>query len=111
MKVNGKLTLGENIADNGGVAGSFAAFAKSAESAPPLPGLGLTNKQLFFVSFAQVWCGMATPEKEHMWLLTDVHSPRKARVVGSVSNSKEFSDAFQCNSEARMNPPDKCLLW
>ena len=110
--VNGRLTLGENIADNGGLAGSYAAYARSAGgAAPPLPGLGLTNSQLFFVSFGQVWCGMARPEKEHMWLLTDVHSPRKARVVGSAQNSKDFSDAFGCSAAAAMNPPDKCLLW
>lgn len=109
--VNGKLTLGENIADNGGLAGAYAAYAKSVAAAPPLPGLGLTNNQLFFVSFGQVWCGMARPEKEHMWLLTDVHSPRKARVVGSTQNSKDFSDAFGCSASAAMNPKEKCLLW
>ena len=52
--VNGKLTLGENIADNGGLAGAYAAYTNAAVSEPPLPGVGLSNNQLFFVSFAQV---------------------------------------------------------
>jgi predicted metalloendopeptidase len=109
--VNGKLTLGENIADNGGLAGAYSAYTKASASEPPLPGVGLTNNQLFFVSFAQVWCGMSRPAAEHMSLLTDVHSPKKARVVGSAQNSAAFSEAFQCQPKSPMNPSDKCLLW
>ncbi|XP_009328916.1 PREDICTED: endothelin-converting enzyme 2-like, partial [Pygoscelis adeliae] len=92
-KVNGRQTLGENIADNGGLKAAYNAYKswlqKNGEE-KHLPALGLTNHQLFFVGFAQVWCSVRTPESSHEGLVTDPHSPDKYRVIGMLSNSRDF---------------------
>ncbi|KAL0978496.1 hypothetical protein UPYG_G00171240 [Umbra pygmaea] len=112
--LNGKHTLGENIADNGGLKAAYKAYvnwiAKNGEEAS-LPALGMTNHQLFFVGFAQVWCSVRTPESSHESVITDPHSPPRYRVIGSVSNSHEFSEHFGCKANAPMNPRHKCELW
>ncbi|XP_060925405.1 endothelin-converting enzyme 1 isoform X1 [Limanda limanda] len=112
--LNGKQTLGENIADNGGLKAAYKAYVnwveKNGEEAT-LPALGMTNHQLFFVGFAQVWCAVRTPESSHEGLITDPHSPSRFRVIGTVSNSHEFSKHFGCKSNAPMNPQHKCELW
>ncbi|KAM6434597.1 endothelin-converting enzyme 1 isoform 1-T1 [Liasis olivaceus] len=112
--VNGKHTLGENIADNGGLKAAYRAYrnwVKKNGEEPPLPALGLTNEQLFFVGFAQVWCSVRTPESSHEGLITDSHSPSRFRVIGTVSNSRDFSKHFQCKPGSPMNPPQKCEVW
>ncbi|XP_026571568.1 endothelin-converting enzyme 1 isoform X1 [Pseudonaja textilis] len=112
--VNGKHTLGENIADNGGLKAAYRAYRnwvkKNGEEAS-LPALGLTNDQLFFVSFAQVWCSVRTPESSHEGLVTDPHSPSRFRVIGTVSNSRAFAKHFQCRPGSPMNPLQKCEVW
>ncbi|XP_047439160.1 endothelin-converting enzyme 1 isoform X1 [Mugil cephalus] len=112
--LNGKHTLGENIADNGGLKAAYKAYVnwieKNGEEAT-LPALGMTNHQLFFVGFAQVWCSVRTPESSHEGIITDPHSPSRFRVIGSVSNSHEFSKHFGCKPDALMNPKHKCELW
>ncbi|XP_063001348.1 endothelin-converting enzyme 1 isoform X2 [Elgaria multicarinata webbii] len=112
--VNGKHTLGENIADNGGLKAAYRAYqnwVKKYGAEETLPALGLTNYQLFFVGFAQVWCSVRTPESSHEGLVTDSHSPSRFRVTGTISNSKEFSQHFQCRPGTRMNPLRKCEVW
>ncbi|XP_043919104.1 endothelin-converting enzyme 1 isoform X1 [Protopterus annectens] len=112
--VNGRRTLGENIADNGGLKAAYQAYEKWLKKngeEEMLPALGLTNYQLFFVGFAQVWCSVRTPESSHEGLVTDPHSPSHFRVIGSVSNSKEFSRHFKCPSGSPMNPKKKCEVW
>ncbi|XP_053308030.1 endothelin-converting enzyme 1 isoform X1 [Spea bombifrons] len=112
--VNGKHTLGENIADNGGLKAAYRAYqnwVKMNGKEKLLPSLGLTNDQLFFVGFAQVWCSVRTDESSHEGLITDPHSPPRFRVVGSVSNSKEFAKHFQCPLGSPMNPIRKCEVW
>ncbi|XP_077112455.1 endothelin-converting enzyme 1 [Ranitomeya variabilis] len=112
--VNGKHTLGENIADNGGLKAAYRAYqnwVKEHGEEQVLPSLGLTNDQLFFVGFAQVWCSVRTPESSHEGIITDPHSPSRYRVIGSVSNSREFSRHFQCPDGAPMNPLMKCEVW
>ena len=116
--INGKLTLGENIADNGGLVSSFRAYNawRSQQGAgfeePRLPGLRELNPdQLFFTAFATVWCGTTRPAAAHMRLHTDVHSPAKYRVIGTLSNSEEFSTAFRCGAAAPMNPERRCKVW
>jgi len=113
MHVNGKLTLGENIADNGGLSGAFAAYQrhKSAFKDKRLPGMGLTSEQTFFLSFAQLWCRKARPDITKNQMLTDPHTPGKYRVIGTLQNSKAFSDAYQCKPKSVMNPDVKCKLW
>uniref|UniRef100_A0A8C4YC80 Endothelin-converting enzyme 1 n=1 Tax=Gopherus evgoodei TaxID=1825980 RepID=A0A8C4YC80_9SAUR len=112
--VNGKHTLGENIADNGGLKAAYRAYqnwVKKNGNEEALPTLGLSNNQLFFVGFAQVWCSVRTPESSHEGLITDPHSPSRFRVIGTVSNSKEFSEHFHCPPGSPMNPQKKCEVW
>uniref|UniRef100_A0A8C3GJU6 Endothelin-converting enzyme 1 n=1 Tax=Cairina moschata TaxID=8855 RepID=A0A8C3GJU6_CAIMO len=112
--VNGKHTLGENIADNGGLKAAYRAYQnwlKKNGEEETLPTLGLTNHQLFFVGFAQVWCSVRTPESSHEGLITDPHSPSRFRVIGTVSNSWEFAEHFSCPLGSPMNPPKKCEVW
>lgn len=78
--INGLQTLGENIADNGGLKAAFRAFKSLKDEdktwkSGKLPGLNLTDNQLFFLSFAQVWCDISTPESEHLSAMEDAHSP------------------------------------
>ncbi|KAK2506148.1 LOW QUALITY PROTEIN: hypothetical protein MC885_005386 [Smutsia gigantea] len=90
--VNGRHTLGENIADNGGLKAAYRAYqnwVKKNGAEQTLPTLGLTNNQLFFLGFAQVWCSVRTPESSHEGLITDPHSPSRFRVIGSISNSRD----------------------
>ncbi|XP_036415962.1 endothelin-converting enzyme 1 isoform X2 [Colossoma macropomum] len=112
--LNGKHTLGENIADNGGLKAAYKAYLnwiqKNGEEAT-LPALGMTNHQLFFVGFAQVWCSVRTPESSHEGVITDPHSPSRFRVIGTVSNSHDFSKHFGCRADSPMNPKRKCELW
>ena len=139
QNVSGTLTLGENIADNGGLQTSFFAYkswlAKQASDVePPLPGLNHTHDQLFFLSFAQVsrlpgslwmrrlslilhlltfqvWCSVSTPQANKLQLLEDSHSPARFRVLGVLSNFAEFAQAFQCPAGSPMNPQHKCQVW
>ncbi|KAL6482866.1 hypothetical protein MHYP_G00077380 [Metynnis hypsauchen] len=113
QNVCGISTLGENIADNGGVRQAYKAYKKwrEAEGAEPyLPGLDLNNEQLFFLNFAQVWCGTYRPEYASQSIRTDSHSPLNYRVLGSLQNFDAFSEAFQCKPGSPMNPPVKCRM-
>jgi len=113
-KVKGKQTLGENIADNGGLKSAYHAYldwVKNNGEEKPLPGLDLTHRQLFFVAFSQVWCSNSKPQADQMALLTDPHSPARFRVIGPLSNSIEFSEQFECPKGSRMNPTNKCEVW
>ncbi|XP_048879417.1 endothelin-converting enzyme 1 isoform X2 [Brienomyrus brachyistius] len=112
--LNGRHTLGENIADNGGLKAAYKAYenwVKKNGEERGLPALKLTNRQLFFVAFAQVWCSVRTPESSHEGVITDPHSPSRFRVIGTVSNSLEFSKHFGCPVDSPMNPRSKCELW
>ncbi|XP_065560462.1 neprilysin-like isoform X2 [Artemia franciscana] len=114
MNVNGVTTQGENIADNGGLREAYRAYQRFVSingPEPTLPGLDLTTEQLFFVSYANLWCGAYTPEGLIQIIETDPHSPNKYRVWGPLQNSIEFAEAFQCPNAAPMNPDEKCLLW
>lgn len=112
--VNGRQTLGENIADNGGLKAAYRAYknwVRKNGAEQLLPSLGLSNDQLFFVGFAQVWCSVRTSESSHEGLITDPHSPSRFRVIGSVSNSQEFAEHFRCPPGSPMNPRNKCEVW
>jgi endothelin-converting enzyme/putative endopeptidase len=110
---NGKLTLGENIADLGGMKLAFAAYlaARGGKGAQPLPGSKLTDAQAFFVGSAQVWCGKRRPENERLRVQTDPHSTPRWRVNGPMSNLSEFAEAFQCKQGAKMIRADRCQVW
>ncbi|TSU49999.1 Membrane metallo-endopeptidase-like 1 [Bagarius yarrelli] len=114
QNVSGITTLGENIADNGGVRQAYKAYMKWVDregEEPRLPGLDLNHKQLFFLNFAQVWCGACRPEYAIQSIRTDPHSPLEYRVLGSLQNFEAFSEAFQCQKGSPMNPEDKCRVW
>ncbi|PIK43744.1 putative endothelin-converting enzyme 1 [Apostichopus japonicus] len=112
--VEGRKTLGENIADNGGLKSAFLAYEEWVHengNEKALPGVGLTSKQLFFLGFAQVWCSFSTPEEALLHIMTDHHSPPRFRVIGTLSNSEDFAREFQCPADAPMNPEKKCVVW
>lgn len=115
VHLSGKLTLGENIADLGGIKEAHRAFLSAAqqqgldpksEAAP-----GLTHEQLFFVSFGQIWCTKSTPENDQLMALTDSHSHPRYRVNGPLANLPEFANAFSCQPGAPMRPADQCEVW
>ncbi|KOB64487.1 putative Endothelin-converting enzyme 1, partial [Operophtera brumata] len=90
----------------------FLGFAQSVQPADTLPGLPhYKPDQLFFLGFAQIWCGNSTVGALKSKMVEGVHSPNKIRVIGTLSNSKEFADAWQCPLGAPMNPQHKCVLW
>ncbi|XP_068000978.1 neprilysin [Melanerpes formicivorus] len=112
--LSGINTLGENIADNGGVRQAYKAyenFVSKHGKEKLLPGLEMNHQQLFFLNFAQVWCGTYRPEYAVNAIKTDVHSPGKFRVIGSLQNSPEFSEAFSCTQPSYMDPAKKCRVW
>uniref|UniRef100_A0A3P8RVQ2 Endothelin converting enzyme like 1 n=1 Tax=Amphiprion percula TaxID=161767 RepID=A0A3P8RVQ2_AMPPE len=114
QKVNGRLTLGENIADMGGLKLSYYAYQKWVrEHGPerPLPGLKYTHEQLLFIAFAQNWCMKRRSQSIYLQLLTDKHAPEHYRVIGSVSQFDEFARVFHCSKGSPMNPVDKCSVW
>ncbi|KAF9808055.1 hypothetical protein SFRURICE_017227, partial [Spodoptera frugiperda] len=111
VRLNGKQTLGENIADNGGLKASFHAYldySRTAKVNLTLPGLKYNDRQLFFISFAQVWCSAMTKESTKMQIEKDDHTTAKYRVIGPIANLKEFSEEFNCPIGSKMNPRDKC---
>jgi predicted metalloendopeptidase len=113
--VDGKLTLGENIADLGGLKQSYRAYKKweKEQSAPEATVAGLTPDQLYFVAYAQAWCTVATPEWEKVQVKSDPHSPARFRVNGPVRNLPEFARAFQCEQGQPLypKPDDVCIVW
>ncbi|KAJ8680284.1 hypothetical protein QAD02_016071 [Eretmocerus hayati] len=112
--VNGRQTLGENIADNGGLKAAYHAYLntkKDYKDQLPLPGLNLTHRQLFFLNFAQVWCSTTTSEAMGVQIDKDSHCPAQFRVIGTLSNLEEFSKEFRCPRGSKMNPVHKCEVW
>ncbi|XP_039296930.1 neprilysin-4 [Nilaparvata lugens] len=115
VKVNGLLTLGENMADNGGLQQAYLAYKKSMQNEKTelkLPGFqNFTSDQLFFLGFALNWCEASSKESLLQEVLSDPHAPHRFRVLGSVANSHEFSTAFSCPLGSPMNPKQKCSFW
>jgi len=116
IKVNGKLTLGENLADNGGVVLALHAYKKWAvENGAPtlfkLHGKSYSDMHLFWTAYAQTWCAKQTPEGLAQQVLTDPHSPGRLRVLGPLQNTADFNDEFECAEDSVMNPKRKCYLW
>ncbi|XP_058790751.1 neprilysin-2-like [Phymastichus coffea] len=114
LKVNGKNTQGENIADNGGIKEAYFAYEeyeKTHEQELGLPGLSYTSRQLFWINAANIWCDKSRPENLEHVINTDVHGPAEIRVIGTFSNIPEFSRDFNCPVGSRMNPIEKCTVW
>jgi putative endopeptidase len=106
LHVNGKLTLGEDIADLGGLKIAYAALERAIAGKRPAPIDGFTPEQRFFLSWAQVWRRKARPEAERQQVLTDPHAPSHWRVNGPLANMPEFAKAFGCTSSDAMVRPD-----
>ncbi|XP_062987490.1 endothelin-converting enzyme-like 1 isoform X1 [Elgaria multicarinata webbii] len=114
QRVNGKHTLGENIADMGGLKLAYYAYQKWVrEHGPenPLLWLKYTHEQLFFIAFAQNWCIKRRSQSIYLQVLTDKHAPEHYRVLGSVSQFEEFGRVFHCPKNSPMNPSHKCSVW
>ena len=111
LKLNGKLTLGENTADNGGLRLAFAALMEKLAGKEPPPRDGFTAAQRFFLGWGQVWCQNITPESARMRVQTDPHSPGNFRVNGVVSNMPEFQKAFACTTGQPMVRGPACRVW
>jgi putative endopeptidase len=111
VKLNGKLTLGENIADNGGVKLAFYAYRALTKDTKEGIADGYNEDQQFFLSMAQVWCSKQRDEYARMVAAIDPHSAPKWRVNGSMQNQREFAEAFSCKPGTKMNPVNKCVVW
>jgi putative endopeptidase len=113
VHVNGKLTLGENVADLGGEILAYMAWKAADKNKDLLPIDGLTPEQRFFVGFAQWDCANERPEDIRVRALTDPHSPARYRINGVVVNMPEFSEAFSCKAGQPMVKPSKdvCRVW
>lgn len=112
--MNGINTQGENIADNGGVKEAYRAYTRWVErhgAEPALPGLKYNAQQLFWISVAQTWCGVTRNEFNILLITTDVHSPNEFRVIGTISNMRDFANDFNCPAGSKMNPVKKCEVW
>lgn len=135
-QIDGENTLGENIADNGGLREAFNAYklyVKQHGREMRLPGLeNFSSEQLFFMAygnvgmecntfssscfnrsclrFTQLWCEVQTLTSIR-WSMEDSHCPGKVRLKGVLQNSPEFADTFACAANASMNPPDRCRIW
>ena len=109
--IDGALTLGENLADLGGLELAHAAFhAADGGNGAGAPGLFSPDQQ-FFIAFAQDWCGNQRPAYEADNLRTDPHAPWRYRVNGTVANMPAFADAFHCPAGAPLAPVNRCEVW
>ena len=111
VHLNGKLTLGENTADNGGLRIALMALQDELRGQPEKPIDGLTPEQRLFLGWGHIWCENATSESLRMEAQTDPHSPPPDRVNGVVSNMLEFQKAFGCKAGAPMVRKDACRVW
>lgn len=102
--VNGKLVLGESIADSGGLRFSWDAFVASQKPEEK-------DKRTFFLALGQTWCSKERLVGARASLLTDSHPPNKFRVIGALSQFQPFAEAFNCPVGSAMNPVKKCDLW
>ena len=106
MKVNGANTVGENIADIGGLKMALQALRQKQGGQ-----LQPKTEQDFFVAFAQTWCTNYRPEAARLQAQTNPHSTAQWRVNGPVSDNLDFAKAFSCKAGAPMAPASRCVVW
>ena len=115
LKLNGKLTLGENTADNGGARIALMALEqmiaadKTGKAAEKIDGY--TPEQRFFLGYGRVWCEKRRPEFSRMLVSVDPHSPGKYRVDGVMQNMPEFQKAWSCQAKQPMVAENACRVW
>jgi predicted metalloendopeptidase len=115
VHLDGKLTAGENIADNGGVKLAYEAY-KAWREGPEGKGVprnveGFTDDQLYFLAYGQSWCEKVTPELLETMAHSNPHSPPMWRVNGVIANQPGFGAAFSCKAGTPMNPGKQCSVW
>lgn len=113
FKINGALTIGENVADLGGLTLAYYALEKSFNSKEPAPIDGFDWKQRFFLGWAQVWHMNTTDEALRNQVQTDPHSPARDRINGPLPHLKEFQAAWSCGAGSKMILPDssRIVIW
>ena len=110
VKLDGRLTLGENTADNGGIRVAYMAM-ESALAGKKEKIAGFTPEQRFFLGYAQIWCENSTPQSERQQAMTNPHSPGRYRVSGVLRNMSEFQQAFACKAGQPMVSDNACRVW
>jgi endothelin-converting enzyme/putative endopeptidase len=111
IHVKGDLTLGENLADLGGLKLAYAAYKDAKKGEGPVRIHGYSEEKTFFLGYAQSWCMAARPQFKALRAKTDPHAPPKWRVNGPVSNMPEFAEAFSCKPGSPMVRKDRCEVW
>ncbi|MGD0669499.1 MAG: M13 family metallopeptidase [Bryobacteraceae bacterium] len=111
IKINGKLTLGEDVADLGGTLLAYMAWKDATKDKTLEPIDGFTPDQRFFIGMAQWACGDERPASKRVHALTDPHSPNEYRINGVVSNMPEFAKAFSCKPGQPMVRANACRVW
>jgi endothelin-converting enzyme/putative endopeptidase len=111
VRINSRLTLGEDIADLGGASLAWAAWKAATAGQELAPRDGFTPEQRFFLGYAVNWCAATRPEELRRRVLTDPHSPARWRVNGVVANMPEFARAFSCKSGQPMARENPCRVW
>jgi predicted metalloendopeptidase len=110
VKLNGRLTLGENTADNGGMRIAYMALQEALKGKNEKID-GFTPDQRLFLGFAQVWCENMAPQEARNRAMTDPHSPGRFRTIGTVENMPEFQKAFSCKATEAMVSANACRVW
>ena len=111
IKINGKLTLGEDTADLGGLILAYMAWKEDTKGQNLQTLDDLTPDQRFFVGYGQSWCGETRDETKRLRATVDPHSPEKYRTNGVVSNMPEFQEAFHCKAGSPMVNQNRCRVW
>jgi putative endopeptidase len=113
VHVNGNLTMGENLADLGGLTIAYQAYEKTPEAKAHKSIDGFTPEQRFFLAWAQIWRTNARPEALRQQVQTDPHSPAKFRTIGPLMNMPEFYKAFGCKNGDKMERPtaEQARIW
>ncbi|HTZ81921.1 MAG TPA: M13 family metallopeptidase, partial [Candidatus Acidoferrales bacterium] len=111
IKINGKLTLGEDTADLGGLLLAYMAWKQDTKGENLQPIDGLTPDQRFFIGYGQSWCGQTRDETKRLRATVDPHSPEKYRTNGVVSNMPQFQQAFHCKAGSPMVNQNACRVW
>jgi putative endopeptidase len=111
IKINGKLTLGEDVADLGGLLLAYMAWKADTSGQTLGPIDELTPDQRFFVGYGQSWCGQSRDETKRLRATVDPHSPEKYRTNGVVSNMPAFQEAFHCKAGSPMVNQNRCRVW
>ncbi|MBL8742523.1 MAG: M13 family peptidase, partial [Myxococcales bacterium] len=112
LKQNGKLTLGENIADVGGIKLAFRAYRELRSTAKEeIVADGFREDQQFFLSVGQIWCSKYTEKSVRLLTQVDPHANARFRVNGPLSQLPEFAAAFKCRADSKMAPAERCSVW